>query len=280
MEQSYIFIIIGVLLLTVLIGATIWTNRREKSRVFSNTFSTRAPSTPIQSPNITDMPTSLQGQESLTPSEQHEAVYGEREVVESVKNIKISLPSEENHNINPPISHYQESVENQAYMENSYPPELTSSYRENTPLVETAPAEPQATAEENIITLYVVAAEGQLFFGEQVVQQLESLGCQYGEYQIFHRHLDSTSTSPVVFSVANMMQPGIFDLNYIAEFQTVGLVFFMHLPSVGNDLINLRTMILTAESLAQNLGGFVLNDQQQLFDDASRQDYLLRVKQS
>ena len=52
----------------------------------------------------------------------------------------------------------------------------------------------------------------------------------------------------------------------------------MHLPSAGNDLANLKLMIRTVESFAQSVGGFVLDEQQQLFDDEKRQHYLLRVK--
>ena len=122
----------------------------------------------------------------------------------------------------------------------------------------------------------MVAPEGQQFNGELVVQNLETVGLQFGEYNIFHRHLDNAS-SPVLFSVANMMQPGVFDLNNLEKFATVGLVFFMHLPSAGNDLANLKLMIRTVESFAQSVGGFVLDEQHQIFDDAARQNYLLRV---
>ncbi|VTR52785.1 cell division protein ZipA [Actinobacillus pleuropneumoniae] len=69
-------------------------------------------------------------------------------------------------------------------------------------------AEQKPVAENNMLTLYVVAPEGQQFRGDYVVQSLEALGFQYGEYQIFHRHQHmGNSASPVIFSVANMMQP-------------------------------------------------------------------------
>ena len=53
----------------------------------------------------------------------------------------------------------------------------------------------------------------------------------------------------------------------------------MQLPSVGNDLVNLRLMIRTVESFAQAIGGFVLDEQHELFNDESRQQYLRRVTQ-
>ncbi|VTR52781.1 cell division protein ZipA [Actinobacillus pleuropneumoniae] len=47
MELHILFFILAGLLIAVLIGFSLWSARREKSRIFSNTFSTRPPSTPI-----------------------------------------------------------------------------------------------------------------------------------------------------------------------------------------------------------------------------------------
>lgn len=130
----------------------------------------------------------------------------------------------------------------------------------------------------DMITFYVVSAEGYQFEGEHVVQCLEALGFEYGEYNIFHRykHLGN-SNSPVIFSVANMMQPGVFDLNNLKDFSTIGLVIFMHLPTDGNLKTNLRLMLQCTERLASALNGFVLNDRHEIFDENARIEYLKRV---
>ena len=59
--------------------------------------------------------------------------------------------------------------------------------------------------------------------------------------------------SPVLFSVANIEQPGTFDYYNMAEFSTMGVVLFMQLPSPGNNLANLRMMIRAAKTIAEDL---------------------------
>ena len=115
------------------------------------------------------------------------------------------------------------------------------------------------------------------FYGPQLSQSLENLGFIFGERQMYHRHFDLSVASPVLFSVANIEQPGTFDYYNMAEFSTMGVVLFMQLPSPGNNLANLRMMIRAAKTIAEDLGGVVLTDQQEIFDDMAEQDYLSRI---
>lgn len=297
METSTLFFILAGLLIAILIGYSLWSARREKSRVFSNTFSTRPASIPVGSQAQTEIPETLKAegfnstvqQPMQNAAEQLEA--HKQEIDSQVREISIKLPHQEENVVQqtqqpiftqpetrkesyeqPKKPFVQESVVQP--VEEPATPEMQNYEPVEEQSIE---SEPHNVVNNGIVTLYVVAPEGGYFYGSQVVQQLEALGLQYGEYQIFHRHIDNAN-SPTLFSVANMMQPGIFDLNNIENFATVGLVFFMHLPSPTNNVATLRMMMNTADSLAQSLGGFVLNDQQQIFDENSRQAYLLQVK--
>lgn len=333
MELHILFFILAGLLIAVLVGFSLWSARREKSRIFSNTFTTRAPATPINHNHSAahDIPETLQSQNyqyensayAATQSFEESPQEIQQEVESSLRDIKISLPGQEQSNYNTPaaaapiygsrpvaqpvqqpvqaqvmpqatpsftaqpiqpepVSVLEQSVEElqrqaeqgdvDLYSDNSVREQLAQNSMQ--PAADVAPQ----AAEPQMITLYVVAPEHQTFNGEFVVQSLEALGLQYGEYQIFHRHqLMGNSSSPVIFSVANMMQPGIFDLNKLQQFSTIGLVLFMHLPSEGNDIVNLKLLLKTAENLAQSLGGFVLNEQRELFDENARRAYLSRV---
>lgn len=286
METHILFFILAGLLVAILVGASVWSARREKSRIFSNTFSTRPPSAPISNelnsaatPNMPPQGFNPQPIANGNPADFVEAQ--QQEIENSVKNIQIRLPDQPAEQYPEPQMNYGQPAV--APVANAAPP-----FGQPQPTISLEPpqapvAEPAPQAVEQavpqMVTLYVVAPEGQQFRGDVVQHNLEAVGFQFGEYNIFHRHLDNP-TSPVLFSVANMMQPGVFDINNMDQFATVGLVFFMHLPSAGNDLVNVRLMIKTVESFAQSVGGFVLNDQQQLFDDMSRQAYLLRVSQA
>ena len=278
METHILFFILAGLLIAILVGYSLWSARREKSRVFSNTFSTRPPATSVNNTPISSVPPTLNTEGFNVPEQNNQAqqvdTFHQQELEHSVRSIKISLDgqSTESH-----LSQQTYDIE-QTPVQQSQPVEESQIHIAE-PVV-SVQSEPQAVVEaetpQQIITLYVVAAEGQQFYGEAIQQNLEALGFQFGEYQIFHRHLDS-SASPVLFSAANMMQPGVFDLNQMEYFTTVGLVFFMHLPSAGSDLANLRSMLNTVEKFAQSMGGFVLDEQQQLFNDETRRQYLLRV---
>ena len=127
------------------------------------------------------------------------------------------------------------------------------------------------------VMLYVVAPENREFHGARLAQALEGLGFIFGDRHIYHRHLDLTPSSPVLFSLANLRQPNTFNPYDMENFSTVGIVLFMELPSPGNDIVNLKTMIRAARNLADELGGFVLTDKQEIFNDHTEQEYLASV---
>lgn len=117
-------------------------------------------------------------------------------------------------------------------------------------------AEKTKSGNSSFIMLYVVASENQGFSGLQLTKTLDELGFIFGKKQIYHRHVDLSITSPVLFSVANMVY-STFDLTNIADFYTVGIALFMQLPSYGNATANLRMMIRAAKTIAQDLDGVV-----------------------
>ena len=150
----------------------------------------------------------------------------------------------------------------------------TATTQSTTSAVETV-SENQSTPD--FIMLYVVAPENREFNGGRLAQALDGLGFIFGDQHIYHRHLDLTAASPVLFSVANLQQPGTFNPYDMDNLVTVGIAIFMQLPSPGNDIVNLKTMIRAARSLADELGGFVLTDKQEIFNDVAEQEYLAKV---
>lgn len=290
METHIIFFILAGVLIAILVGYSLWSARREKSRIFSNTFSTRPPATPVNNGTNLSVPPTLVPNgfstmsNSLGKKPEHlqeganSNISISQEIEHSVKGIKISLPDQPLSITTPVVQPDRTdsfATQFSSVRNDQIQAELNSTFGQVT-------TEPQAQACEAMepIILYVVAPEGQQFQGNDIVQHLDNLGFQFGEHNIFHRHLDSSNTSPILFSVANMVQPGEFDLANIMHFSTAGLVFFMTLPSAGNDLVNLRLMLKTVENFAHSIGGFMMNDQQQIFDEYSRQAYLLKVEQS
>ncbi|OOF40773.1 cell division protein ZipA [Rodentibacter mrazii] len=126
------------------------------------------------------------------------------------------------------------------------------------------------------IQLYIVSPQYREFNGLRLIQFLENLGFIFGDHNMYHRHFDLSVASPTLFSVANLQDDGGFN-PYNTEFSTIGIVLFMKLPSPGSDLANLKLMIRAAKTLAEDLGGTVLTEDEQIFDDYQEQRYLARV---
>lgn len=97
--------------------------------------------------------------------------------------------------------------------------------------VERKPDEKILTEEpEEVIVLHVTGN----FEGAILLQQMTELGFKYGDFDIFHRHVDTAGNGPVLFSLANMFNPGTFDIDHMETFQTDGIALFLALPIKGD----------------------------------------------
>jgi len=105
-----------------------------------------------------------------------------------------------------------------------------------------------------ILQIHVVASKGS-FSGEQILQVARDVELEHGDMNIFHRYDSSGPRSRVVFSMASMLEPGIFPLDQMSEFSTPGLVLFGQLPGPKDGLAAFSDMLFTAERLAALLEG-------------------------
>src|SRR5690554_8034756 len=79
---------------------------------------------------------------------------------------------------------------------------------------------------------------------------------------IFHRHESASSSSDKLFSMANALNPGVFDLdNLDVGFSTRSLCFFMSLPGPRQPKQAFELMLTAARKLARELGGGLKVDQ-------------------
>ncbi len=115
-------------------------------------------------------------------------------------------------------------------------------------------------AVDKIVTLHVVAHEGETFRGSDIVVAAEKVGLQFGAMRIFHRLLDANPEAAPVFSMANMVKPGYFDMQDIAALETPGLSFFITLPGPLPALDAWEAMLPTARRIAELLDGEVLDE--------------------
>lgn len=114
---------------------------------------------------------------------------------------------------------------------------------------------------ERIVTLFVVAREGASFHGSDLIVAAEKAGLEFGAMGIYHRLVDGKRELGPIFSVANMLKPGSFDLTRLDALRTPGLSFFMTLPAPLPALDAWDTMLPTAQRLAELLDGQVLDEE-------------------
>lgn len=114
---------------------------------------------------------------------------------------------------------------------------------------------------DRIITLYVAARAGQTLAGPDLIVAAEKAGLVHGHMSIFHRLVDGRPEQGPVFSVANMVKPGTFEMARIHELRTPGISFFMTLPAPIAALDAWDTMLPTAQRMAELLDALVLDEE-------------------
>lgn len=132
---------------------------------------------------------------------------------------------------------------------------------------------------EDVIVLHVHITGEERFKGPRLFNSLEQNGLLFGEMAIYHRHADLSGTGKVLFSVANMVAPGNFRLDNPDEFETPGIAFFMTLPCYGEADHNFKLMLKTAQQIADDLGGHVLDEHRNLMTPNKLDEYRERVRQ-
>jgi len=118
---------------------------------------------------------------------------------------------------------------------------------------------PPRVAEDpnRVVVLNLMAGENQAFTGGAVRNAVEGLGFEYGDWRIFHYYSHAGADAPPLFSLANMVKPGHFDLDHLDELNTAGLSLFMVPAGEGDDIAAFDAMLDTTRRLAEMLGGEV-----------------------
>lgn len=118
---------------------------------------------------------------------------------------------------------------------------------------------PPRVAEDphRVVVLNVMANGDQVFSGQAVRDAVANCGFEYGDWQIFHYYSPAHANTPPLFSLANMVKPGSFDLERMADMTTAGLSLFMVPAGEDEDIVTFDTMLAKTRQLAEALGGEV-----------------------
>ena len=114
---------------------------------------------------------------------------------------------------------------------------------------------------DRIVSLYVAAKAGNKLRGQDIVVAAEKAGLSFGHMDVFHRLVDGKPELGPIFSVANIIKPGSFDMARIGEIETPAIAFFLTLPAPVPALDAWETMEPAAQRMADLLDGVVLDEE-------------------
>ena len=125
---------------------------------------------------------------------------------------------------------------------------------------QTAPGTADPVADtERVVSLRLVPGEGERLDAERTVQALREAGLQHGPYEIFH-YCEDRNVLESGFSVANLVEPGSFDLSNISGTALPGITFFMVLPGSRDPVERFDKMVGIARELCQSLDARLLDE--------------------
>ncbi|RDH43449.1 cell division protein ZipA [Zooshikella ganghwensis] len=113
-------------------------------------------------------------------------------------------------------------------------------------------------AVEDIIVIHVIAKSDTSFAGDALLALLTKNGLRFGDMNIFHCYDSSVNRGEkgaLMFSMANGIEPGTFDLDNMSEYSTPAVSFFMSLPGPDKPMRAFEQMALAAHDIASTFGG-------------------------
>lgn len=118
----------------------------------------------------------------------------------------------------------------------------------------TPPREP-----EEVLVIHVMAPSGERFRGDALLDAILQTGMRYGDMEIFHRYEKPRGGGAILYSLANGVKPGTFDLDAMEEFTSPGVSLFMTLPLEAQteqpNVEVFEAMLSAAREIGDALGG-------------------------
>ena len=277
-ELRFVLIIVGAIAIAALLFHGLWTSKRERKAKFAH-----KPIGKLESDNVEEN----SPQRAFAPEDDFEIIKKERKEPEFAEKEPISMDplfegyNEDRNDDNPFLSEPLKSTQPEPFsvekVESDFSDREAESIPSDSPEASSTSVEKEDDSFE-VIVLNVHCAGEEPLLGTKLFDSMQQNGLVYGEMDIFHRHADLSGTGKVLFSVANMMQPGTLAHGDPADFTTKGISFFMTMPCFGDAEQNFKLMLKTAQQIADDLGANVLDDARNLMTPNRLDSYRAQIQ--
>jgi len=177
--------------------------------------------------------------------------------------VPIPEPEQSSFNLDEPAGPNRSSVEDKRSAEGQAPSSKRTE-REQVPVA-------------SVVVLHLMAKEGDFFQGEELLEALLKQGLRYGSMKIFHRHEEEEGAGPVIYSVANSVNPGTFDLKNMDQLTTPGISLFFAMEDVSDPAGTLDSLFASAKQIAADLNGELKDESRSIITRQTEEHYRQRV---
>lgn len=157
-------------------------------------------------------------------------------------------------------------------------PDWAREPREQKPREQKPREQKASTLGDELFVIKVMAEADKPYMGQDLLQVLLACDLRYGRMNVFHRYENADGTGAEQFSVANLVEPGSFELDAIDDFSTPGVVFFMTLPGPEQSMQAFEAMLETARCLVKNLGGTMRDQSHSVATKQTFEHYRQRIR--
>lgn len=130
---------------------------------------------------------------------------------------------------------------------------------------------------QEVLVINVVARDPGGFKGPALLQSILESGLRFGDMDIFHRHESMAGNGEVLFSMANGVKPGTFNLDEIDHFSTRAVSFFLGLPGPRHPKQAFDLMVAAARKLSHELDGELKDEQRSVMTAQTIEHYRQRI---